>query len=151
MAAEHWSILFKKHLVWTDTMDWQCHLPTKGCNGQSEMGVWGAVPSANISTPPPPQSGPKHSQKNKTKQNTKQTLLAHIWGNKLETNKSKWALRLSTSSFLQSMFPDGNSLPSLTYGVPCFFPDPLLWAQMDSGVQLGPQGWGLPSGPSRLH
>lgn len=75
MAAEHWSILFKKHLVWTDTMDWQCHLPTKGCNGQSEMGVWGAVPSANISHHPHPSQDPNTAKK--TKQN--KTLNKHFW------------------------------------------------------------------------
>lgn len=86
--------------------DWQCHRPTKGCNGQSEMGVWGAMSSPNTSLPPV--TTPTYHWKN-----SKQTLLAHIWGNKLETNKSKWALRLPTSRFLQSTFPDGNSFPSL--------------------------------------
>lgn len=94
--------------------DWQCHLPTKGCNGQSEMGVWGAMSSVNTSLLP--SHDPNTVKKKKTK-TPKQTLLAHIWGNKLETNESKWALRLSTSRFLQSTFPDGNSFPSLPWVV----------------------------------
>lgn len=131
--------------------DWQCHLPTKGCNGQSGMGVWGATSSVNISPPNPPhQSQPQHSFF-KNHQNKHFWLIFGVTNWKQIKANGHWAfLHLAFSRACSQMETHFLACP-VWLGDACFFPALLQSAQMDAGVQLGPEGWGLASGPSRLH
>lgn len=112
MAAEHWSILLKKHFVWTDTMGLSDNVISQQKAAMDRVKWESKEQSPQQRAPNPPSHHPNTAFK-KENNTPKQTLLVHIGANKLETNKSKWTLSHSTFCFPQSMFPDGNSFPSL--------------------------------------
>lgn len=126
-------------------------------NKRLQWTEWGGSLRSNVLSKHPHAPAPIPTQLSKKENNTpRQTLLAHFGGNKLETNKSKWTLSYSTSLFPQSMFPDGNSFPSLPEvvgvgggrekGSGCLFLVPFLWAQMDLEVLLNHTVEGCPLG-----
>lgn len=148
MAAEHWSVLLRKHLVWTDTMGLTDNVISQQKAAMDKV-RWESEKQCPQQTLHSPQLLSQHTIF-KNPQNKHFWLIVGGTNWKQIKANGHWAfLHLG----LQNTFPKGNSFPSLPWpaGGPCFLPAPLLWAQMDERVWLGPQGWGLPSGPCRHH